>query len=893
MQNSFENTTATLSVETVILLEESGTIKCISGGDNPEGFTITQNKAGTNAFQDPEIPISKEDAVNLKPGEEKTKEVDHSGNHFRLRLSKAPFGAPDILACVSKSSEQHTSNQIQFEILDHLADGIITFDRSLKIHPVYSKVTEKILEATKKEIVGSDVLGMIFKENLDDQKLRRLEFDLKTVFGGDDLQWFCTASGFPSKIQWKNSEAPTFYKTDFHPIFDNDGKLEKIMLNLEDISRLEKITAEADSKQQDLKKLSSLLAIEDGVYEAFIEETEKIFEACRSALRLLDGNKGINDSHTIDLLFRNIHTLKGSAGLFNLTTIQNVAHDVESFFANLKQDKITISPSIHKAIGGKLDYLESEVESYEELRRRIISSSGPKNVQKFSTSYLHWIISLLNRLIQGLHKPELNIRDIDCMHHELQGALASVGKVSLRFYMDRFDALVARVAETHGKKMFPLKIYSSINYFEKNQISRIADIIIHCLSNAVAHGIELPIERTGLGKPEEGRVKLRISERQNSLRITIEDDGKGIDPEKISHLALAKGLITQSELNHLQDKEKQNLILLPGFTSKATAGIFSGRGVGMGAINDMTSELGGRFSIDSKKGNGTTVTIDLPHSPISFIHNGNLFDIFESTKKYFGEKVKATGPSSHIIFKNRLLMNRILQDIQDLFILAKAEIDESTATVFPTPGHRYAEQFEIQFNFLGTPFSESVLESDENLQSKYETIQTLTTDLDVSFNFRDGGSKLNICIPSGLPHSFFDFRVSITALSQSLAKACEYFATSFYETFDTTITPLSIEDLKREEESILAIRLILCPDSIDPDQFKYILDRNDTSIVVFSQNPDLSTISIPPQIHKTIITKLPLSKAGAKQLMELALINRLVNVVKSQKSVNSARKVAV
>lgn len=893
MQNSFENKPETFSVEITILLEESGTIKCIFGGDNHEGFTITQNKAGTNAFQDPEIPISYEDAVNLRPGEEKTKEVDHNGNHFLLRLSKASFGAPDILACISKLSEQHTSNQIQFEILDHLGDGIITFDKSLKIHPVYSKVFEKIVNATKKEIIGSDVLGMIFKENLDDQKLRRLEFDLKTVFGGDNLQWFCTASGFPSKIQWKKSKSPTFYKTDFHPIFNNEGELEKIILNLEDISKLEKITAEADSKQQDLKKLSNLLAIEDGVYEAFIEETGKIFEACRSALRLLDGKKGINDSHTVDLLFRNIHTLKGSAGLFNLTTIQNVAHEVESFLATLKQDKMAISPSTHQDIRGKLDYLESEVESYEELRRRIISSSGPKNVQKFSTSYLHWIISLLNRLIQGLHKPELNIRDIDCMHHELQGALASLGKVSLRFYMDRFDALVTRVAESHGKKIFPLKIHSSINYFEKNQIAKIADIIIHCLSNAVAHGIELPRQRMEQGKPEEGRIKLRISERQSSLRITIEDDGKGIDPEKASHIALAKGLITQSELKHLQDKEKQNLILLPGFTSKDTAGIFSGRGVGMGAIKDMTSELGGRFSIDSKKDNGTTITIDLPHSPISFIHNGTLFDIFESTKEYFGEKIRTKGSSSHIIFNNRLLMNRILQDTQDLFILAKAELDESTAIVFPTPNHRYAEQCEIKFKFIGIPFSESVLESDQGLQAKYETIQTLTTDLDVSFNFGKGGSELNICIPSGLPQSFFDFRVTITALSHSLAKASEYFATSFYETFDTTLDPLSIEDLKREEESISAIRLILCPDSIDPDQFKYILDRSDTSIVVFSQNPDLSTISIPPQNHKTIITKLPLTKAGAKQLMELALINRLVNVVKSQKSVYSKRQLAV
>ena len=124
------------------------------------------------------------------------------------------------------------------------------------------------------------------------------------------------------------------------------------------------------------------------------------------------------------------------------------------------------------------------------------------------------------------------------------------------------------------------------------------------------HGLELPEERKAAGKNESGVVRVAMSwTNENHIRITVEDDGRGISPELVRQKVAEKGLKFNVDVS---DDQLMQAIFLPGFSSRDEAGEFSGRGVGMDAIKDEVTNLGGRVYVESRVGKGTRLIIDVP-----------------------------------------------------------------------------------------------------------------------------------------------------------------------------------------------------------------------------------------------------------------------------------------
>lgn len=137
--------------------------------------------------------------------------------------------------------------------------------------------------------------------------------------------------------------------------------------------------------------------------------------------------------------------------------------------------------------------------------------------------------------------------------------------------------------------------------------------MVHLLRNALDHGLETMEERFEAEKPEAGRLHLRVSREENGLTITLADDGRGMDPEKIKAVALRKGLLTEEEAQGLGRDDCLALILRPGFSTAERITDVSGRGVGMDAVTgSLCEKLGGTIHIDSQVGVGTTFTLHLP-----------------------------------------------------------------------------------------------------------------------------------------------------------------------------------------------------------------------------------------------------------------------------------------
>jgi two-component system chemotaxis sensor kinase CheA len=145
---------------------------------------------------------------------------------------------------------------------------------------------------------------------------------------------------------------------------------------------------------------------------------------------------------------------------------------------------------------------------------------------------------------------------------------------------------------------------------DKTVIERLADPLTHMIRNAIDHGIEDPQRRLAAGKAPEGVVRLSALHRSGRIVIEVADDGAGIDRARVKDIAARKGLVAQDAV--LSDDEIDNLIFLPGFSTAPTVSDISGRGVGMDVVKRSIQALGGRISISSRPGRGSTFTLSLP-----------------------------------------------------------------------------------------------------------------------------------------------------------------------------------------------------------------------------------------------------------------------------------------
>lgn len=190
---------------------------------------------------------------------------------------------------------------------------------------------------------------------------------------------------------------------------------------------------------------------------------------------------------------------------------------------------------------------------------------------------------------------------------ELQDLVLRIRMQQVNVVFSRFPRMVRDLSNELQKEM-DLVIEGEETELDKTVVSELSEPLVHLLRNSVDHGIESPAEREALGKPRKGTIRLAASQEGNRVMITLEDDGKGLDPQVIKASAEKKGLATAG----LSDEELQQLIFHPGFSTAQAVTNISGRGVGMDAVQSKITQLGGTIDMKSQPNQGTQFLIKLP-----------------------------------------------------------------------------------------------------------------------------------------------------------------------------------------------------------------------------------------------------------------------------------------
>jgi two-component system chemotaxis sensor kinase CheA len=179
----------------------------------------------------------------------------------------------------------------------------------------------------------------------------------------------------------------------------------------------------------------------------------------------------------------------------------------------------------------------------------------------------------------------------------------------VRPLFQRMSRIVREVADATGKDV-RLRTEGESTEVDKTVVELLADPLTHMIRNAVDHGLEGPEQRIAAGKAPEGSVRLAAAHRSGRVIIEVSDDGAGINRPRVLQKAIANGLIAADA--QLSDSEIDNLLFLPGFSTAQTVSSISGRGVGMDVVKRSIQALGGRISITSSPGQGSTFTLSLP-----------------------------------------------------------------------------------------------------------------------------------------------------------------------------------------------------------------------------------------------------------------------------------------
>ena len=479
----------------------------------------------------------------------------------------------------ARTAELSEANQLMTAILNSLGQGILVFDREGNCLPFQSKVCSEVLEADSSVKKVSDVLKLAGSE--------KESFDqwLDALFS--DMIPFEDICGLgPS--QYTHSKGK-FIALNFNPMRDGQGNLKGVVMVATDR------TAEVEAKKEAERERSYARMVVQTVkyrsqFKSFIADAEDLIQSLLNEF-VMQAKNAVTDERYEEIA-RDLHTVKGGAATFGMADIASLAHEAETLLGKFKSDST------------KDKELSASVKSLSDGFRGFIK----QNADLLGHSSLNQGRTVEIPVIE-LQKWFAKAAPI---HPELASDIYEDGIcVPLGDGLAHYSSVVVETAATLGKKVKPLVIDDGGLRVDQERYQEFLPTLVHAFRNAVDHAIETPEERLVAGKQPDGSISVVCQNVGKNLRIVIQDDGRGIDPDKIRDrlLSLGRNICSISD----DDKEVIQVIFEPSFTSKSEVTEFSGRGVGLAAVKEEAEKLGGKIWVESKIGVGSKIFIEIPN----------------------------------------------------------------------------------------------------------------------------------------------------------------------------------------------------------------------------------------------------------------------------------------
>lgn len=382
-------------------------------------------------------------------------------------------------------------------------------------------------------------------------------------------------------------------------LFTNLKKSKDISITKNIVEKIELARREEEIRDnKELQEiLESLLMILDALGEGSVEPEDDIFLIIESDLKILSE---ISNSDNSDNQENDIHTEENQDISIELDDDSNNAipnHNIQQVPQQSKPDTISTTSKPQSKIKKDLRVSTEKIDQLFNLVGEIIT---------IETMLFN------NKDLQGLELPNFNITAsmLSKLTRELQEVTMSIRMIPLEGLFNKMNRLVRDISRKM-KKEVEIDIYGQETEMDKNVIEEISDPLVHMLRNAIDHGIETAEERITKDKDKVGRIKLGAAYQGNEIHITVEDDGAGLNREKILQKAIDKGIVSKEQWD-MPDAQVWQLIFEAGLSTAKQVTDISGRGVGMDVVRRNIEKLRGSIEVESRKNIGTKITFKIP-----------------------------------------------------------------------------------------------------------------------------------------------------------------------------------------------------------------------------------------------------------------------------------------
>lgn len=380
--------------------------------------------------------------------------------------------------------------------------------------------------------------------------------------------------------------------------------------------------------------------------------------------------KRSDDITLLNNLFRGYHTIKGAAGFFGLEAISQVTHEMENVLDRARQGKVIVDDEVISLMSRgnawikkhfqRLDALledtaapievtltvdnfapiyysckailsrsEADVEMVTSSEEGSEKDSSIRISQEYLDQFLDEIGGLINlahifnHSIALLEQSKMDRSDIQMFKdnfgsledrsQKLQNNLMMLRRVKLETIFKKIPKIIYKLGQTVGKEVEVICEGGDVE-IDRSMLDNLEEPLVHILRNSMDHGFEENDDRESLGKSYSGTLRIVAEDKGNVINLKISDDGRGVNGDIVSNIALEKGLFTPEQIDLMSYKQKQELIFMAGFSTKEQTSEISGRGVGMDVVRTKILETGGTLEMASELGQGTNILIDLPKS---------------------------------------------------------------------------------------------------------------------------------------------------------------------------------------------------------------------------------------------------------------------------------------
>lgn len=452
------------------------------------------------------------------------------------------------------------TNMENRKYLDSIQEGLLLINREFVISDQYSRYLEKLFGTDR--IAGKSLLDFVYPDvSAHEAERGELSRFLDVLFTNTVAEMEMILSINPLKektlrVRDDGRSREIIVDAMFHRVFAGET-VDNMMVIFEDRTDIAHVRRELEVErvraESELDHIAAILRAGPEAFQEFADQAEQAVASLESEMSSV-GRGG--DSAA---LMRTMHSLKGAARYLNFGNIEKAAHHVEEILSGFGQGKSGASEDALSLLRAQMEVIRGEVVAVRALNERF---------RKFAVA-----------------------------------ETASPVTESLRSFKEMADGIAAQL----GKEI-SFRVIGSPE--DAGLLARIRDPLIHLVRNAIDHGIEDGMERLSLGKPRVGSVSIGFRKEGGVTRVSVADDGRGIDFDAVQRRAEELGLIDAGE--QPDQAALLGILFSPRFSSKRSATEISGRGVGLDAVRDSIKNLGGRIFVETRKGIGTTVTLSIP-----------------------------------------------------------------------------------------------------------------------------------------------------------------------------------------------------------------------------------------------------------------------------------------